>query len=223
MAAVILEPFDYETWIPAPPAYLAGLEAICRERGALLILDETRTGLGRSGRLWMCQHYPGLAPDMLITGKGLAGGLYPASALLTTRAIYDACINAHAYGYASSMGGNELSCTVAAKVLEICGQPGFYAGIEALSARFRERLDDLCARYPETFAPGIVLGGILTVGVADGVPASAVARFLFGRGVLCHSVSMVPPARVKFYPVLTAGPAIADEVADALEAFARAR
>lgn len=220
VAAVILELFDYETWAPAAPDFLAGLASLCRERGALLIVDETRTGLGRSGRFWMCQH-SGLAPDMLITGKGLSGGLYPASALLTTRAIYDGSINAHRYGFASSMGGNELSCVVASKVLEICGRPEFYAGIEALAARFEERFAELCLHYPTVFEPGTVLGGIVTLGTKTPAIAKAAAASLFISGVLCHSISSVPPARVKFYPVLTAGAAIADEIADALAAFAR--
>ena len=83
-AAVILEPMNYETFAPAPSEFLPGLADMCRKRGALLIIDETRTGLGRSGRLWMTSYYD-VQPDILILGKGLGGGLYPVSALLTQR------------------------------------------------------------------------------------------------------------------------------------------
>ncbi|MDD5199768.1 MAG: aminotransferase class III-fold pyridoxal phosphate-dependent enzyme [Terrimicrobiaceae bacterium] len=220
VAAVVLEPFNYETWEPAPADFLPALQALCSERGALLIVDETRTGLGRSGKFWMCEHW-GLVPDILITGKGLAGGLYPASALLTTTAIYDRCINEHQYGFASSMGGNEISCVVGQKVVEICRRPEFYEGIRSLETRFRLRFGDLCERYPGVFAPGVLLGGIVTIGLVDASLGPAAAQFLFEHGVLCHSVSVVAPARVKFFPILTGAPDIADEVADALERFAR--
>ena len=75
-AAVILEPMNYETFAPAPSGFLPALAEMCKKRGALLIIDETRTGLSRSGRLWMTS-YDDLKPDMLILGKGLGGGLYP--------------------------------------------------------------------------------------------------------------------------------------------------
>jgi acetylornithine/succinyldiaminopimelate/putrescine aminotransferase len=71
--------------------------ALCRQRGALLI-DETRTALGRSGRTFMTSHCQ-VEPDMLILGKGLGAGLYPVSALVTTQALYDDCMNSTRWGF----------------------------------------------------------------------------------------------------------------------------
>jgi putrescine aminotransferase len=218
IAAIIVEPFDYETFAPPSPDYLTGLEALCLRHGALLIVDETRTGLGRSGRIWMSEH-SGVEPDMLITGKGLGGGLYPISAVLTTEAIYEYCINGHPYAYASSMGGNEISTSVGLRVLDICGRPSFLEGVAALSARFAERFSALCADYPDIFEPGSVQGGIATLGLRSSRDAAIIGKELFDRGVFCHSVSVVAPMVVKFFPVLTAPPTIADEVADALADF----
>ena len=144
------------------------------ERGALLIVDETRTGLGRSGKFWMCQH-SGLVPDILITGKGLSGGLYPASALLTTRAIYDGSINAHRYGFASSMGANDSPASWRARSSSIRSRPELHAGIEALAARFRERFGKLCRNHPELLEPGTILGGIITIGTRTPAIAEAAA------------------------------------------------
>ncbi|MGN6032258.1 MAG: aminotransferase class III-fold pyridoxal phosphate-dependent enzyme [Thermomicrobiales bacterium] len=222
IGAVILEPFDYETWIPASADYLLGVRRLCDERGALLIVDETRTGLGRSGRMWMCE-LTGVVPDMLITGKGLSGGFYPVSAVLTTAAIHNRCINGHPFAFASSLGGNEIACTIGQAVLGICGSEALKANVAALSARFAMRFGDLCDRYPEVYTPGTVCGGIATIGVVNPDDAPAIAAHLFGHGVLCHSISLVDPVLVKFFPVLTADPAIADEVAAALgDAAARA-
>ena len=84
-AAVLLEPIPATLGMPiASPGYFEGVQAICRSRGAKLILDEIQTGLGRTGRMWAYQHH-GIEPDMVVTGKGLSGGLYPIAATLMTR------------------------------------------------------------------------------------------------------------------------------------------
>ncbi|WP_197028225.1 aminotransferase class III-fold pyridoxal phosphate-dependent enzyme [Bosea sp. 117] len=220
IAAIIIEPFNYETFAPPPADYLPGVEALCRRHGALLIIDETRTGLSRSGRLWMSEH-DAFTPDILISGKGLGGGLYPVSALLTTEAIYDDCINGHAYGFASSMAGNEIACTVGRRVLEVASRPETLAHVARLEARFREAFAALCERHPGVYAPAHIRGGVVTLGLRDPADADAIGPALFRHGVYCHSVSLVDPLVVKFFPVLTAPLDIVDEVAEALDRFAR--
>ena len=147
IAAVILEPMCYETFEPAAPAFMTALYRLCRERGALVILDETRTGLGRTGSLWAAEAY-GTAPDLMIVGKGLSGGIYPVSACLMSQDRYQACINGHAYGYASSLGGNELACTVAARVLEISSRPALLANVRQCSDQAREAIGALQPALP---------------------------------------------------------------------------
>jgi acetylornithine/succinyldiaminopimelate/putrescine aminotransferase len=220
VAAVILEPFDYETFAPPPAGFLPALAALCRARGALLIIDETRTGLARSGRLWMCEH-SGVVPDMLVCGKGLSGGLYPASALITTETIYERCINQHDYAYASSLGGNEISALIGCKVLEIATRPAVLDHVAALEARFSARFAELCRRHQGVFRPGTTLGGIATIGLCNPGHRTRLPRALFAAGVLCHSVSAIEPTVLKFFPVLTADLSIVDEIADALDRFAR--
>ena len=220
VAAVIVEPMNYETFAPASPGYLQELHKLCRDRGALFIVDETRTGLGRTGKLWMCEHY-GVVPDVLVCGKGLSGGLYPNSALMTTEAIYERCINQHPYAYASSLGGNEISATIGRKVLEIASRADTLAATRALEDRMRARFAGLCQAHNEVYAPGTTLGGIATLRLKNPAHKSIIARDLFALGVLCHSVSTIDPLVVKFFPVVTAGPGVADEIADALDEFAR--
>jgi acetylornithine/succinyldiaminopimelate/putrescine aminotransferase len=222
VAAVIVEPLNYETFAPAPEGFLTGLEALCRANGSLLIIDETRTGLSRSGKVWMSQH-SGVQPDMLISGKGLGGGVYPVSALLTTEAIYETCMNGHPYAFASSMAGNEIATTVGRTVIEICGRPETLQGVAGLESRFAANFGDLCARHPGVFQPGTVLGGIATLGLVRKEDCATVGVELFRRGIYCHSVSVASPDVVKFFPVLTAPAEIADEVASALDDFAATR
>lgn len=215
VAAVIVEPMNYETFAPPPAGYLPGLKALAQQHGAVLIVDETRTGLFRSGRMWMCQH-SGVVPDMMVCGKGLSGGLYPVSALLTTEAIYERCINAHDMAYASSLGGNEISAFIGRTVIEILQRPELARNIAALEARFTARFAGLCRDYQATFFPGTTLGGIATIGLHDPAHGAAIGPALFRRGILGHSVSTVAPRVAKFFPPLTSAVGAADEIADAL-------
>ena len=220
-AAVILEPFDYETWQMPPPDFLPALAALCRQRGAKLILDETRTGLARSGRLWMAEH-SGVAPDMLVSGKGLSGGLYPVGALLMTSDIHEACINSHEYGWANSLAGNEIAATVALKVLEITQRPATLAHIHEIEARTRDRFAELCRRHQGIFTPATIQGGIATIALVQPDHAPRLGKLLFDRGVLMHSTSTTAPHVAKFLPVLTADLTIIDDLATALDSAARA-
>src|SRR5512135_552863 len=87
--AVLVEPIQGEAGVVVPPAgFMKGVEALCREHGALLLADEIQTGLGRTGRLFACD-WEGVRPDVLIVGKALGGGVYPVSAILADRAVMD--------------------------------------------------------------------------------------------------------------------------------------
>jgi putrescine aminotransferase len=218
-SAVILEPINYETFQPAAADFLPALSSLCRERGALLILDETRTGLGRSGRMWMSEIY-GLQPDILISGKGLGGGIYPVSALLTTPAIYDRCMNDEKYGYLSSMGGNPLAAVVAAKVLEITQRPTLLANVAHIERQLRAGFAVLCQRHPDVFESTAILGGIATLGLRIRAHGEIIARELFRRGVYFHSVSQIDPLVVKFFPALISESDSLVELIAALDAFA---
>ena len=170
----------------------------------------------------MAEH-SGVAPDMLVSGKGLSGGLYPVGALLMTREIHEACINSHEYGFANSLAGNEIAATVALKVLEIVQRPATIAHIHAIESRTRDRFAELCRRHQGIFTPTTIQGGIATIGLVDPAHAPCLGKLLFDRGVLMHSTSTTAPHVAKFLPVLTADLAIIDDLAAALDGAARAR
>ena len=166
-AAVILEPINYETFEPAPADFLPSSATLCRSRGVLLIIDETRTALGRSGRLYMSSHYQ-FEPDMVILGKGFGGGVYPVSALLTTQSIYETCMNQSAWGYQSSLAGSPIAAVVAAKVLEIVQRREIVENVARLESALTSGFDDLCESYPDVFDRAWVLGGIAGLAFSDG-------------------------------------------------------
>jgi acetylornithine/succinyldiaminopimelate/putrescine aminotransferase len=138
-AAVILETIPATLGMPIPSAeYFPGVERLCRERGARLVIDEVQTGLGRTGRWWGHQH-EGIAPDAIVTGKGLSGGIVPITATLMTpemHAVLDG--GADPFVHISTYGGSELGCVAANAVLDVVGAPGFLERISALSERFAE-------------------------------------------------------------------------------------
>ena len=138
-AAVILEAIPATLGMPIPaPGYFSAIRKLCDTRGALFLIDEVQTGLGRTGRWWGFQHED-VTPDAIISGKGLSGGIYPISATLMTQemhAVLDS--EANPFVHISTYGGAELGCVAAQSVLDIVGEPGFLDHVTALSERFAE-------------------------------------------------------------------------------------
>lgn len=141
-AAVILEPIPATLGMPLPsPGYLPGVQEVCRARGAVLIVDEVQTGLGRTGSTW-CSSQEGIEPDILTTGKGLSGGVYPITATLMTPAIH-AFFDEHPFVHISTFGGAELGCVAALAVLDIVEAPGFAERVRSVGQRFEDGLTGL--------------------------------------------------------------------------------
>ena len=143
-AAVILEAIPATLGMPIPaPGYFSAVRKLCDERGALLLVDEVQTGLGRTGRWWGVQHEE-VTPDAIITGKGLSGGIYPITATLMTRDMHEVLDSqANPFLHISTFGGAELGCVAAQCVLDIVGEPGFLDRVGALSERFAEAFEPL--------------------------------------------------------------------------------
>lgn len=141
-AAVILESIPATYGFP-PPAegYLAAVRDICTRHDALFIADEVQTGLGRSGTWWAIEHF-GVAPDILVTSKGLGGGLYPiAATLLIDRAA--GWLRENGWAHISTFGGSELGCRVASAVLDMTGRPETWANIERSIAALGQGLQQI--------------------------------------------------------------------------------
>ena len=141
-AAVILETIPATLGMPVPsPGYLAGVQRLCRERGACFVLDEVQTGLGRTGTMWYFQQ-EGLEPDMVVVGKGLSGGVYPITATLMTAELHEFFVE-HPFVHISTFGGAELGCVAALAVLDVVEAPGFLERVAELGERFENGLDGI--------------------------------------------------------------------------------
>jgi hypothetical protein len=160
-AAVLLETIPATVGFPVPDAdYLPGVRALCDEHGALLVADEVQTGLGRTGPLWAIERH-GTVPDILVTGKGLSGGIYPIAATLLSEEA-GAWLEHDGWSHISTLGGSEVGCRVARAVLDITTRPETRAGVDALTATFAEGLAGIAQRHPdwlvEVRQTGLVIG-----------------------------------------------------------------
>jgi acetylornithine/succinyldiaminopimelate/putrescine aminotransferase len=141
-AAVILESIPATLGFPAPePGYLREVAEAAHEAGALLILDEVQTGLGRTGTNWYFQQQD-TEPDMVITGKGLGGGVYPVSATLVREEL-EGFFEQHPFAYVSSFGGAEIGCVAASAVMDEISAPGFLEHVEEMGARFERAFSEM--------------------------------------------------------------------------------
>lgn len=114
VAAIVVEPVQGEGGYVVPPKnFLARLRAIADRHGMLLIFDEVQSGMGRTGKMWACDHF-GVAPDILTTAKGIASGL-PLGATIAKASIMNWTPGAHA----STFGGNPIACAAAMETIRL--------------------------------------------------------------------------------------------------------
>jgi acetylornithine/succinyldiaminopimelate/putrescine aminotransferase len=192
----------------AAPDYFAGVQTLCRERGAMLIIDEVQTGLGRTGQMWAYQH-DGLEPDVVVTGKGLSGGLYPIAATLMTRELHS-FFDTHPHIHVSTFGGAEIGCAVALEVLDIVEEPGFLAHVNDLSDRFRRQFDGLPFDLRQR---GLMMG----LAFAEEGAGMMAAAALYKAGVFAVWANNDPKV-LQFLPPLVLSDAEADELIKRLRA-----
>lgn len=208
-AAVIIETMPATMGFPLPAeGYLPSVKALCEEHGALYIADEVQTGLGRTGNLWAIEGY-GLAPDIMVTGKGLSGGIYPMAATLMT-ATCGAWLSENGFGHVSTFGGAEVGCPVAEKVLDICGDEETLANVREMSAYLIEGLEKVRAKFPdhilEIRANGLVMGLKFT-GDMGGV---LMAKCLYENGIWAMFAGY-DMSVLQFKPILLIDKPLADE------------
>jgi acetylornithine/LysW-gamma-L-lysine aminotransferase len=137
-AAVILEPVQGEGGVYAGTAeYLRGAQEICREKGALLILDEVQTGFGRTGKMFAYQHYD-LRPDFVALAKSIGGGI-PMGALLIGERVRPLQPAIHA----NTFGGNPLTCAAALAAMKVYREERIAERAAELGAYLKERLEEI--------------------------------------------------------------------------------
>lgn len=189
--AFLFEPIQCEAGINIPPdGYIREAIELCRREGVLTIADEIQTALGRTGKMFACEH-DGVRPDMYVLGKALSGGFYPVSAVIGSREILS-LFDPGSHG--STYGGNPLGCAVARAALAVIREEGLVERSQELGgwllSRLREVIDHPNVRE--------IRGRGLLIGIELDVHARPFCEALQERGVLCkethdYVIRFAPP------------------------------
>ena len=209
-AAVFLEPVLGEGGVvPAPAGYLEAARQVTRQHGALLVLDEVQTGIGRTGA-WFAHQRVGVEPDVLTLAKGLGGGL-PISACI---AFGDAAGLLSPGQHGTTFGGNPVSCAAALAVLDTIENEGLRERAERLGKALTAGITGLGHPLVRTVrGSGLMLGVVLSEPVAPAVESAARARGFLVNAVAADVVRLVPPlvlTVVQAESFLAALPAVLD-------------
>jgi len=192
-AAIMVEPIQGEAGVIVPPeGFIRQLRQIADQNKVLLIADEIQTGLGRTGKLFACDH-DGIRPDMMVIGKALAGGFYPVSAVLADKALMGLFTPGE---HGSTFGGNPLGAALARTALRVIREEKLVENSALMGEYLIEQLSEIPSPHIKE-----VRGKGLLVGVELKPEAGGARRFceaLMRRGILAkethqHVIRFAPP------------------------------
>jgi ornithine--oxo-acid transaminase len=193
-AAFLVEPIQGEAGVLIPPdGYLREAAAICRENNVLFMADEIQSGLGRTGKLFACEHED-VTPDVLIVGKALAGGFYPVSAVLASREILGVI---HPGDHGSTFGGNPMACAVARASLRVIVEEKLSERSAELGALLMDRMRKIRSSHIRE-----IRGRGLWVAIELNGPARPICEALMREGLLCKEthdnvIRLAPPLTIE--------------------------
>jgi len=210
VAAILVEPLQGEGGYLVPPdGFLAGLRELCDQHGILLIFDEVQSGIGRTGKMYACEHW-GVRPDIMTNAKGLGSGL-PIGAVVAKRRIMEQWKRG---AHGNTFGGNPLSCAAAIATLDLVKRE-FASNAALVGAHLMRRLADLARDYPcigDVRGKGLMIGMELIESDASRTPArmlcDEVVTRAYHNGLILLTCGT---STVRFMPPLSASEAEVDE------------
>ncbi|HTR16370.1 MAG TPA: aminotransferase class III-fold pyridoxal phosphate-dependent enzyme [Acetobacteraceae bacterium] len=198
VAAVIMETIPATYGFPMPaPGYLQAVKQAAEEHGTLYIADEVQTGLMRTGTMWAIEGY-GVVPDIIVSAKGIGGGLYPLGVVLVNERS-GAWLEQDGFGHMSTGGGGELGCLVGLKVVEMCGRPEVRENAARVTRIFAEGFTTLQKVHGGFFNEIRQNGLIIGLGFDHPEGARFVSRALYENGVWAI-FSTLDPRILQFKP-----------------------
>ncbi|MFN8075698.1 MAG: aminotransferase class III-fold pyridoxal phosphate-dependent enzyme [Kineosporiaceae bacterium] len=214
VAAVLLETIPATCGFVMPsPGYLAGVKSLCERYGAVYIADEVQTGLMRTGSLWAITKH-GVTPDVIVTAKGLSGGVYPMAAVILSEATAG-WMDVDGSAHIATFGGAELGCVAALASLDVTLRSSTAANVAALTAQFAAGFAAISADNPGWVAQIRQDGLVCGLKFAHPTGAKTVMRHLYERGVWAI-FSGLDPSVLQVKPGLLLDAATAAMVLDVL-------
>ena len=215
VAAVIMETIPATLGMPIPAQdYFPGLKKLCKKNSSLMIMDEVQTGLGRTGKMWGIEQY-NVVPDMIVTAKGLSGGIYPITATIITKEL-ESVFHKDPFIHVSTAGGGEVGCAVAQKVLEITNSKSFFNHVNELAAIFKTGVDELKTKYPSLCVGLRQLGMMMGIETTHPGLGELMTKTCYEAGLLCI-MSANDTSVVQFLPALTINKELAYEILQRLD------
>ncbi|MBM3141643.1 MAG: aspartate aminotransferase family protein [Chloroflexi bacterium] len=182
-AAVIYETIPATSGMPIPPAdFFPQVRKLCSEHGALLIIDEVQTGLGRTGKLWGIEYYD-VVPDIMVIGKGLSGGIYPMSATCFKKEL-ESFFHENPFIHVSTFGGAEVGCPVALAVLEESSRTEFLEHVRELAKVFAEGFEELKRKHPTILVGLRQLGLMMGIEMVNDQCGPIMTKTCYDHGIL---------------------------------------
>lgn len=165
-AGILIEPIQGEAGVIVPPAgYLQHVREICTQNQILMIADEIQTGLGRTGKLFACDHEL-VRPDIMILGKALSGGFYPVSAVLADRQLMSLFKPGE---HGSTFGGNPLGAAVARAAIDVIKSENLIQNSAEIGEYFSDRLAEIPSKHvKEVRGKGLLIGAELKPSAGGG-------------------------------------------------------
>ncbi len=196
--AVIMEPIQGEAGIITPDeGYLTAVKSLCKASNVLFVLDEIQTGLGRTGKMFTYEHEKDAKPDMLIVGKALSGGVYPVSAIVSSKEIMSVFTPGI---HGSTYGGNPLGAAVGLAALEVIEDEKLVERSALLGDYFIKKLNAIKTnKIAEIRGKGLFIGIELHKSVGLARPY---CEALMEKGMLCkethdYVIRLAPPLTVE--------------------------
>ncbi len=222
VGAVLLEPIQGEGGVNIPSdGYLPAVRKLCDEYGALLVLDEVQTGMGRTGEMFACEHW-GVVPDILCLAKALGGGVMPIGATVAMEAVFSKLFD-NPFLHTTTFGGNPLACAAALATIDVLIEERLAERAAAMGAYMLRGLREAVRGHEDIVVDVRGKGLLIALEFADDASGFAVSKYLFDHGVLVAG-TLVNARTIRVEPPLTIEAAQADIVfavlADALESLA---
>lgn len=214
-AAVIFETIPATNGISIPPEdYFTGVRELCDRFGIVMISDEVQTGLGRCGAIWGIDTYQ-VIPDILVTGKGLSGGIYPITATIYREEL-NPFMHENPFIHVSTFGGGEVGCFAALEVLNILQEPGFLAHVRHIAAVFERGFSILLQDHPGVVIDARQRGLMMGLKLRDDNLGPLMTRIGFEAGLLTIYANN-DPSVVQILPPLIIQEPEANQVLEILD------
>jgi putrescine aminotransferase len=225
VGAVLLEPIQGEGGVNIPgDSYLTEVRKLCDEFGALLILDEVQTGMGRTGKLFALEHW-GVEPDIICLAKALGGGVMPIGATVATEAVFSRLFD-NPFLHTTTFGGNPLACAAALATIDVLIEENLPERAATMGDYMLAGLRDAVRGHEDLVVDVRGKGLLIALEFRSDAVGFAVSKHLFDNGVLVAG-TLINARVVRVEPPLTILASQADRVfavlAQALAALKRER